>query len=151
MARVDYSDIKAEIASILSASTDLATVQITVDDDIRLDSFGVSANVEIVRRDYTAPAQSLSAGQRQRYYLTAVVSVISVALDREAAVSMRDSVVGHIEVALMRNRTLNDKVDTLFLQGGDMFLLKNTSSNSEGYFIAAAEVVAAIDATITTV
>lgn len=151
MARIDYADLKNELAQILSAAPTLADIAFTVDDDIRLDSFGCSANIEMVRRDHTAPAQSLSAGQRQRYYVTTVVTVVAVGIDRQAAIEQRDDVIGEIEVVLMRNRTLNDKVGTLFLQGGELFLLKDTSDQSEGYFVAVGEIIVQLDATLSTV
>ena len=151
MAAIDYDDIKNELAEILRLNANLRDLEITIDEDIRLDSFGTSLNIEMLRRDSSAPAQSLAGGQKQRYYLTVVISVIAVALERQQAVKSRDSIIGKVEVAVMGNRTLNGKVNTAILQGGELLLLKNTSSDSDGYYVAAGEVIIALDAEISTV
>lgn len=150
MAKIDYADLKNEIATILSSVAALSTVAVTVDDDIRVDSFGASINIEMARRDAGAPAQSLSAGQRQRYYLMIVASVVCVGIERQAVVDQRDDIISEVELAIMRNRTLNDKVSTTILQGGELFLMRQSSAGSEGYFIAAGEVIMQLDAEITT-
>lgn len=151
MAAIDYNAITEEIAEALSSSSDLAGVTVTVDDDINLDSFGVFVNVELTKRDPSTPGQSLSGGQRQRYIVTAVLSVVSVALDRRQAIKDRNEILAKAEIVMMRNRTLDGKVSTLFLQGGELFLLRNSSATSEGFFVAAGEIILGIDVEATTV
>lgn len=151
MAIVDYYDVKNTISEILGADTTLAGVSVTVDEDISLESFGSTVNVEISRRDPSPPGQSLSGGQKQRYYVTAIMSVVCVSLEKDGAVKSRDRIVGDVELILMRNRSLNGKVNTLFLQGGELFLLRSSSQNTEGFFVAAGEVVVFIDVELSTV
>jgi hypothetical protein len=65
-----------------------------------------------------------------------------------AAARARDDLIGRVEIALMENRTLNDKARGLWLEGG---LFDNAKDEDRGSFISAGEVRVILEVTSSTV
>jgi hypothetical protein len=74
--------------------------------------------IYIDRRDALDQDQSLSAGRRVRYKLWFTLWIWCFSFDRAEAVQRRDDAVAEVEVALMGNRTINDKTGPLWITGG---------------------------------
>lgn len=139
MAKVDYYGIVNEIGTILSTDTELLGVQITIEDEPPLDS-GPWVAVYLESRTPT-PGQSMSAGTRTRYQLRMSVWCWQFSIESTGrAAQLRDELVGKVEIALMKNRTLNDKVGSIWLDGGQL-LSEQIKSDSISGFIAGGEVV----------
>lgn len=147
MARIDYFAIEQEIATILEADTELAGVRIDIETEV---STYEGPTVIIFLDDRVAPddLQSLSAGQKTRMYVT--FTLICAAPNYEtlrAAAQARDDLIGRVEVALMNNRTLNNRVRTSWLDGG----LFDNAKDEQGGFVSAGEVRLIVDVTSSTV
>lgn len=147
MARIDYYAIETEIKTILDADATLTGTLITVEDELL---FGAErtpwVGVFLERRD--AGDQSLSSGQRTRYNLRFSIWCWEYSLESiSKAIQLRDDLLGKVEVALMGNRTLNGKVSTSWLEGGDLPSARVPESNG---FVSGGEIILIADVTATT-
>jgi len=144
MPRVDYYDIEVEMLQILKADTTLQGVQITVEDDFELDT-GAWVAIYLDRRDPTE-GQSLSAGTRTRYNLYFSIWCWQYSLESTSqAARFRDDLIGKVEIALMKNRTLNNKVSHMWIEGGEMPSARLPGSKGHvagGEIVVVAEVIA---------
>src|SRR3990172_10075056 len=148
MARVDYFDIANEVKEVLIVDSSLQGVQVTVEDDAPLDS-GAWVSVVLVSRN-TPPGQPLAAGTRTRFQIKFSLWCWQFSLESTGVASrLRDDLVGKAEIALMKNRTLNSKVSTSWLEGGDMMSDRIQNDNVSGY-IAGGEVVLIVELTAST-
>lgn len=139
MAKVDYYGIVNEIGVILNTDTELFGVQITVEDEPPLDS-GPWVAVYLENRTPTS-GQSISAGTRTRFQLRMSVWCWQFSIESTGrAAQLRDELVGKVEIALMKNRTLNDKVGSIWLDGGQL-LSEQIKSDSISGFIAGGEII----------
>ena len=143
MARVDYYTIVSEIGQILNADTTLSGVQITVEDSAPLDS-GPWIAIYLESRTPSS-GQSISAGTRTPYNLRISAWCWQFSLESTArAAQLRDDLVGLVEIALMKNRTLNDKVGSIYLEGGELMSDQIKSDEMSG-FIAGGEIIIIAD------
>ena len=148
MARVDYFDIANEVKEVLIADSSLQGVQVTVEDDAPLDS-GAWVSVVLVNRN-TPSGQSLANGTRTRFHIKFSLWCWQFSLESTGTASkLRDDLVGKVEIVLMANRTLNNKVGNSWLEGGDMMSERIQNDNISGY-IAGGEVVLVVDITAST-
>lgn len=148
MSRVDYYDLATEIREILIADDTLEGVQVTVEDDAPLDS-GPWVSVVLVNRS-TPMGQPLAGGTRTRFNVRFSLWCWQFSLESTGVASkLRDDLVGKVEIALMANRTLNNKVASSWLEGGDMMSERVQNDNISGY-IAGGEVILIADITAST-
>lgn len=118
MAKVDYWDVENEIAAILRAHESMYEVTVLVEPEMTFSS-EMTPWLGIYMESRMAPSgQSLSAGRKQRYILDFRIWVWCFSLDVSEAIQRRNSLVGVVELVLMGNRTLNDKVDMSWIEGG---------------------------------
>lgn len=145
---MDYYDIANEIAEVLKADSTMDGVQVTVEDDAPLDS-GPWVSIGIVNRS-TPPSQPLAAGTKTRFQIRIGVWCWQFSLESTGVASrLRDDLVGKVEIALMKNRTLNNKVSFSWLEGGDMMSERIQNDNMSG-FIAGGEIVMVAEITAST-
>lgn len=143
MAKVDYFAIASEVKTVLAADSALTGVQVTVEDEPPLDS-GPWVAVYLESRTPT-DRQSLSAGKRTRFRLRMSVWCWQFSLESTAkAAQLRDNLVGLVEISLMGNRTLNDKVGCIWLEGGQL-LSEQIKSETMSGFVAGGEIVVIAD------
>ena len=142
MARVDYFGIEEAIRDILVSDTSLGGISVLIEDEI---NFIEGPVVALYLENRAAPAelQSLSAGQRTRFYVSFVLWVMDFSLDgiREAS-KKRDDLVGKVEIVLMKDRTLGGTVTTSWLEGGDFL---NAQVPDVTGFVSAAEIRLTVD------
>lgn len=155
MPAIDYYGIEKAISAVLTADADFiaANGKAFIEEDFiyGLSDWGRAALIYMDRRSPT-PGQPIAAGQQTRYHIR--LSVWSRAFHVESmkkAIEERDALLGTVETALMRKRTLNtqgtDVVTFLTLEGGEMMSAK--SSKPPG-FIASAETVVVVEKKTTT-
>lgn len=140
MSQIRYHKIKEELQSVLKADEDLnANRQITVTiEKENIFSAEMCPWINIVALDRQVVEDVIAAGQRMRldYHLRLLV----VAFHPESlakAAEARDAILGLAEIVLMRNRTLNNSVNFLVLEGGD---IGSAEVEDELGFIADAEI-----------
>jgi len=120
--RVDYFAIQEEMAEIFRAHTDLANIKILVEEEIL---FGADEGpwlaIYLDRRDAVDGEQYIAAGTSTVFKLSFTIVCAAFSLDSlKSSVKARNDLVGNVELVLMQNRTLNEKVNMLWLKGGDM-------------------------------
>lgn len=118
MAAIDYNGIKTELKSILDSQTFTYQPEIGIEGDMLTESYVPYINIEIESRN-DSPSQSISANTRQRYQMTLLLTVAVKNFDKSQAALVRDSIISELELFIMQNRTINGKVITLWLSGGD--------------------------------
>lgn len=148
MARIDYFAIEEEIAELIRSHPDFSGCQVLVEEEL---IFGADAvpwvGVYLDRRD-AQPNQSLAAGTRTRMLVSFSIWVWVFGLDAQSALKQRDEYVGKLELVLMQNRTLNDKVDMSWIEGGELPSARVPDSagfTSGGEVVLKAEVTAIIE------
>jgi hypothetical protein len=154
MARINYYAIEEAIKAILDADVDVQThwdkreTRIIIEREI---IFGMDecpcVLIYLDRREAPANMQGLSGGQRTRMSLHFSLWVAEFHLDSVAEASQnRDDLMGLVEVALMKERTLNDTVGVSWLDGGE-FLTAQTDNG----FISCGEILLAAEQVATTI
>lgn len=140
MAAIDYVGIRNTMKTLLDADALTNTARIYVEEEPQ---FGLSDEPAIAMfmdsRSANGPDQSLSQGKRTRYKLRMSFWVLFFSLESyKAACDGRDALLANLELVLMSNRTIGDKVTTSWLEGGEMFSARHPQSSM---FTAAAEVI----------
>ena len=131
MAAIDYSGIRNQLKTILEADARLAGVRVYVEEEPQ---FGISDRAQAVvvyLTGRTAPpnVQPLAAGKRTRYFLRVEIGVVYFAMESyKAACDGRNTLLGNVELVLMKDRTIGGKVETSWLEGGAMYSAKNPAS-----------------------
>jgi len=136
---VAYNDIRDQIQSILEGDARTNSAKIYVEEEPQ---FGLSDVQQAIlmwlsRRNAPPSAQPLAAGMRTRYHLQ--ISLACVCFNMESfrkACEMRDTLTGNLELVLMANRTLGGKVETSWLEGGELYSARNPQ---DACFVAIAE------------
>ena len=145
MAAVDYSGIEDTIKGVLEADARTTGAAIYVEEEPQ---FGLSDMQQAVlvyldRRSAPNTQQNLAAGKRTRYLLQLTVAVLYFSLESfKAACDGRNTLLGNVELVLMANRTLNGKVETLWLEGGELYSVRNPQNS---VFTAVAETTVTVD------
>ncbi len=130
MAKVDYYGLKQELREVVAAKLDNVTV--TVEKDMQFASeLTPWVGVYLEGRDIPED-QPIAAGRISRIRVRLSIWLYTFSLELEEAERARDSLLGEIELILMENRTLNDKVEGLLLDGGE--LSSNINSDTPGFF-----------------
>jgi hypothetical protein len=120
---VDYWGIREACQAVLQADADLTGVTVLVEEEFLL-SAEMAPVVFIYLEDRTAEAgeQRLAAGTRTDFQLNFNLWCGDFSLNGlPDAIERRDSLIGKVEVALMRQRTLDGAVGKLWLTGGQLF------------------------------
>lgn len=141
MAAAAYRAAKQALKDQLLADTSLGGLSVHIDADLEALE-GPTVIIFIDGRSAEAEEQSL-ATTRTRFAISFVLLVADVALDVAQAAAARDDLVGAVELAMIRNRTLGGKVTGLRLDGGEFF----DGPGKGGGFVAWAEVRATADLT----
>lgn len=151
MSRVDYYAITEEIKTILDASAHItSTPNIVVEDDVIFGTFDHTPQIMVYLTNRTpAPNQRIAAGRDTRYRLQFSIWVWCSGLGKQGvkdAINLRNDLLGQIELELMEKRTLNEMVDGLWLQGGDMTSIRPDKTR----FVSGAEliIIAEVSATL---
>lgn len=114
----DYFELELELQQILKDALDETTV--TVEESLNFASEGTPwIGIYLDRRTLSAN-QFLRAGQRIDYDLEFSIWCYCYGMSIPGAVRARDQLIMLVERTLLANLTLNDKVDTCFLNGGGM-------------------------------
>jgi hypothetical protein len=122
VARVDYFAIESEIAAILRADPLLSGVNVVVEDQVLFAAEQTPyVGIYLDRRDAPADMQTLTAGRRTTMLLRFLLVCGAYSLDSVArAIELRDNLLGNVEVVLSRFRTINGRVRSSWLEGGEM-------------------------------
>lgn len=151
MAKIDYHEIAEQIKIKIHDYDDLSSVTVTVEEEIPLDSGPWVAIYLGSRRAHES--QPMAAGTKTRYYVTYHIWCHQYSLTSVAeANQLRDDLVGEVEIALMSDRTLNNKVSYAFLDGGRFQsgrLTKPDGSEIPGA-VASGEIILVVDVTAST-
>lgn len=129
MPAIRYHEIVDTLKLILETHQRTADAKVFIETDPALDVVGAQKAIMIVL-DKRKPHddQPIAAGKRTRYLLEIGVWAIGFAIDLTEAARIRDELVGEIELVLMENRTIRDKVTGSYLMGGN-FITANAEKN----------------------
>lgn len=138
MAAIDYHAILEGIRDQIEADEDAPSVTIHIEEELSTVE-GPTVMLYLDRRDAPDDLQTLSAGQRTRYEVTISIWCFGVAMDsmREACRN-RDNLLGEIEIALMKDRTLQETVSSSWFTGGEFI---SAQAPGVGGFVSGAEIV----------
>lgn len=152
MPAIDYYGIEEAVKTVLEADTDFQATgaKVFIEEEFvhGMADIGKAVMIYLDKRRPT-PGQPAAAGQQTRYQMQ--LSLWTRAFFVESirrAINERDDLLGVVEVALMRKRSLNDAVSMLWLEGGEFMTGK--SSKPHG-FLAAAETVLTVEKKTTTI
>lgn len=130
MARIDYWGVKNELAVILREQLDNVTVVVEQDMQIGAE---MTPWICVYLEGREIPAgQPIAAGRVFRVRVRLSIWVWCHNLELESAEKERDRLLGEVELILANNRTLNDKVDGLWIEGGELPSTKDPAS--PGFF-----------------
>ena len=134
MGRVAYHAVAEEIANILLADPTLAAraVRVVVDEGNALGpELCPFVNVRPARRDLPVAIQPIAAHTVARFLVTYTLECWEFSLDGMAhAARLRDELLGDVEIALLRNASLNQTVAESWLNGGTF--LESDQDNLRG-------------------
>lgn len=147
MARVDYYAIEQEIQRLLLEDPDISSTTVTVETEQPLDS---QPWVAIYLENRSAPSeQPIAAGTQTRLSLKFSIWCWTWSLENgEQAAKERDGLLGKVEIALMRNRKIGNKVNQSWIQGGDM-LTSDYQNDSVTSYISGGEIILTAEVTAT--
>jgi len=148
VARVDYFAIETQIKTILDAEASLSGTSVLIEEELTFERGNI---VGIFLDDREAPEelQSLSAGTRTRFLVTFSIWCwhFGVGRDRRVPMEQRDDLVGNVEIALMKERTLNGTVNMSWLAGGEFLSGPGETKNQ---FMSGAQIILIVDVTAST-
>lgn len=145
MAAVDYVGIRAQIEAALNADVRTSDARVYVEEEPQFGLSDYKSVIAVFMDNRITPVmeQSVSAGKRTRFNLRVSFWVVAFSLESyRKACDARDVLLGDLELVLMDNRTLADKVATSWLEGGEMFSARDPQN---AVFTAIAEVVMVLD------
>lgn len=122
MSAIDYNDIEEGIVTLLEADQDIrnSNARVAMEDTPKLGGNDPWVLVYFDRRD-PSTEQELTAGQTTRYLLRFSIWVYAQSMESyKAATRQRNDLLRYVETALMRNRTVSGKVETGWLEGGEV-------------------------------
>jgi len=131
VAAVDYHGILTELKAILEADDSLVGVPVFVEEDPAFDLSGVGkAIVLTLSRRRPTSGQPLAAGKMTRWEVSFSVWAMGFDMSFETAAAKRDDLVGALELVLMNNRTVNGKLSSGWLDGGEFISVRDQDSGS---------------------
>ncbi len=145
MSAIDYWAIRTAIRTVLKRDENLDNVYIHIEEEF---IFGVESTPAVIiyldGREAPDDMQSISAGKKTRYLLTFSLWCYEYNMESVAlAIKARDTLIGNVEIALLRDHSLESTVTKSWLEGGGMF----SARTEEGQFFASAEVILVADVT----
>lgn len=147
MPKIDYYSIESELSEILKADATLDGVHITVEDNTDMEG-GSWVGIFLLGRELTE-GQPLAMSTRIRYRLNFLILCWDYSLDSIAdAIQKRDDLIGKVEIALLKNPTINNLVNYSFLEGGE---LESAQLEETAGFIAGGEIRLRAELTASTV
>ena len=147
MAAIQYASIREQIKSILEGDTRTSGAQIYIEEEPQFGLSDVQQTILIYFDRRVAPPgeQTLSAGKRLRYNLHVVLVVAYFSMESfKAACDGRDELLSNLELVLMANPTIGGTVNVSWLEGGEMYSVRNPQSNN---WVAVAETTMVADVT----
>jgi hypothetical protein len=143
MAKIDYFALAEEIAEIIHANK--PEIMVVVEEELIIGPDNHPIVAVYVDRREPPDIQPIAAGKKMRVIVYFAVWVWSYGLNVKEAIRERDDLIGDVELILMQNRTINDLVDTLWIDGGRLptaMLPDSSGFTSGGEIIVRAEVMA---------
>lgn len=132
MPQVDYWALKQEVKAVLEEAALTGVGTVFVEEDVQVAAeMAPWVCVYLIEREIPE-GQPIAAGYRTRMRVRFSVWVWVHNLELERAERDRDRLVGEIELALMNKRTLNDMVEGILLEGGE--LPSKSDPDSHGFF-----------------
>lgn len=144
MPAVDYYAIETGLKARLDADATLTGLCTTVieEDFSWSQADGPVVYIYMDRREPHSQ-QTMNAGQRTRFLVHLSVWVRALSMDGfKQASGIRDTLLGKVEAALMRDRTLGGAAGTSWLEGGEMLSAKATGAE---LYLSAAEIKLVVD------
>lgn len=144
-AAVDYSGIRNKLQSIFEGDDLTSGAKIFIEEDPQFGLSDVQQAIVICLDGRTAPsaAQRLAGGLRTQYHLQCVLVTVYFSMESfKDACDGRDTLLGNMELVLMKDRTIGGKATSSWLEGGPMFSVRNPGSN---VWAAVAETTLTID------
>ena len=141
MSAVDYTGIQNALETALTEDVRTNAARIYVEEEPQFGLMDAERVVAVFLEGRSAPAreQGLNMGKRTRFHLRASAWVFAFSLESfRKSCEARNDLLGAVEQVLMDNRTLGDKIATLWLEGGAMFSAR--AGGNTGPFVAGAEV-----------
>ncbi len=129
---VDYSGIRNTLKSIIEGDALTTGTRVYIEEDPQ---FGLADHQKVIficLDGRTAPpaAQRLASGLRTQYHLQCVLVTVFFSMESfEQACVGRDSLLGNMELVLMKDRTIGGKATSSWLEGGPMFSVRNPGNN----------------------
>lgn len=151
MPAIDYFGIEEAIKAVLEADAGFQGQNAAVHIEEEFSHAMTDGKVVFIYSDRRAPTpgQPIAAGQQTRYQIRHSIWSRSYSIESmRKAMEIRDDLLGVVETALMKNRSLNDAVSTSWLEGGEMMSGKVPGKPG---FIASAETVLVVEKKTTTV
>lgn len=147
MARIDYFSIEEAIKTVLDDDADV-TGSVLIEEEITIQR-GNIIGIYLDDRNAADEDQSLSAGTRTRFNVRFTIWCwhFGIGRDRRGPMEQRDDLVGKVEIALMKKRTLNDTVTMSWLEGGEFLSGPDPTGNQ---FMSGASIILVVDVTGTT-
>lgn len=140
MSAIQYREIVDSLRQIFESDPRTADAGVYVEKDLAVDTVGVQKAIVIVL-DKRKPSddQPIAAGRRTRWELHIGVWACGFAIEAEEASRIRDQLLGEVELVLMANRTIRDKVAGSWLMGGEFVSVSgdtNSFSSAETVLVA---------------
>jgi hypothetical protein len=138
MPHVDYWDIANELAEILRAG--LGETLVVVEEELMLALEQTPRVGVYIEGRELPPSQPLAAGRISRIHLRMAVWCWCGAIELRQAIKDRDALVAQVETVLLSqgDRTINGKVDTFWLEGGE---LPSSRLPNQNGFISGGEIL----------
>ena len=129
---VDYWGIREACAAVLRDDPDMFGVTVQVEEEFMLSAEQAPVVVVYLEDRIAEPAeQRISAGMRTDFQLHFNIWCGDCDFGGlPLAIKKRDDLIGKVEVALMRQRTLNGAVGKLWLNGGQLY---DARTNDAGF------------------
>lgn len=143
MAAVKYHDILSALKLVFESDSRTADAPVYVEKDPPVDVLGAQRAI-ILMLDSRKPNedQPIAAGKRVRWELKLSVWAAGYAIDVDEAAAIRDELLGQIELVLLANRTIRDKVASSWMMGGNFISIAGESN-----IFASAETIVVCDVT----
>jgi len=140
VAAVNYHGLLTQLKTIIEADASLDGVPVFVEEDPAFDLSGAGKAIVLTLGNRRPSAgQPLAAGKRTRWEVTLSAWAMGYAMSFEKAAALRDELVGALELVLMNNRTIGDKLASGWIEGGEFISVRDETTGS--YAIAETRMV----------
>lgn len=148
MARIDYYGIENAIANVLKTDSTLTGVTVLVEEELTVQRGNV-IGIYLDDRNVPIEDQPIAAGTKTRFNVNFSIWCwhFGIGRDRTLAQQQRDDLIGKVEIALMKNRTLQNTVTMSWLDGGDFISGPDPTGNQ---FMSGGEIRLTVDVTAST-